>query len=535
MKGFYYYAKNSVFFHQTYFDELNKLQSRIDFIRSMSFAFLMLAFFLFSGFVAAIISEILNSAANMKQQPLGRSFSAWWKRQIRGDASYFGHIKNLSEVRLLLLSIASFLIGFAAIHAWAELEYTYDNRVFGYFFCETCRPGDAFNAAPGTPKGQAVSHQGIPDSAYHVFSSPSGHFEPSGLVSLDLVEGRNLFLVASDKDSDHLYLYEVDEFGQLVFRSTIALNRADNAGRMKIEALAVSSDGGATKLPNWIFIAGRHVLKPEDEDDGANSLVFKAELRPGLNAESTGAELDLVPVPGATQICSTVVGKDTPNRCDFEGIAYLGATATSVERLFIGVRSKGWIKSGWRPVLGLVALPLSSTPGKIPQPVVIADARFPDGDGPRCNSAVSSKGEAKGDGKSAYGVSDLTFVNGSDRLPAALIMLSSYEASKGCQSKVSTGKFVSEVQGAVWRVPLSAIDSREAFSKWLDGEPRPVKYLAHKPEGISPLTSDSDTVLIIFDDDAVRKSIDRAPDTFAVNQRESVYLTLKIDDGGGNR
>jgi hypothetical protein len=552
VRQYYYYAKNSVFFHQTYFDELNKDQSRIDFMRSMSLSFLSLSAFLALGFLAAFSTEMINYSVASKLPVVGREFVIWWKLHVRGGKSFVGHMKNLSEIRLTLFSVASFMIGFWALQSWEGLESAYDNRVFGYFLCENCRseespPGEGkvrslqtlirSDALKGSDSEIGYSPMGTPDSSYHIFSSPTGHFEPSGVASLGLVEGRNLFVVANDKDSDRLYLYEIDNAGKLQFLQYIRLLRKGDGRRLKIEALTVTSDGTENQRPSYLFVGGRRTAPNGDKD----SLVFSARFPSEFQIGGTDILLHLSPVPGSQKTCLALRLKYS-GRCDIEGLAYL-EVGVGHPRLLIGVRSIGDVGPSWRPMLGLLSLslsqrfsssaigdsPLPSTnesDNSPPEPVLISNFRFPSLPGSSCII----------DGKRAgiYGVSDLAILNNGEKKPTDVLILSSYEKSDKCsvpsqKSPKDSPYLVYDVQGAVWKAKVEDVLTKEAFARWFRAA-RPIVALAHKPEGIAALTSDSDTALIIFDDDAVRKSVDRVPDTFAVNQNESVFLTFKAGE-----
>jgi hypothetical protein len=52
-----------------------------------------------------------------------------------------------------------------------------------------------------------------------------------------------------------------------------------------------------------------------------------------------------------------------------------------------------------------------------------------------------------------------------------------------------------------------------------------VSARAAKPEGIAMLENDS--MLVVFDDDGRRKSLDQAPETFPLRQTESVFVTVR--------
>lgn len=517
----YYYAKNVVFSEESYFSELNDLQARIDFTRAMAYSFFLLNASLGLGYLAALLAE--GGTFLVKRSPaVARTWvGRWWKSKLRGGNGLASHVKNLSATRLLILAFLSFGAGYLSLVAWERLEEAYDNRVFGYFLCDQCvdkeRP-PASTAGAGAIAGQ------VPDSVYRVFGSPDGHFEPSALVSLGLVKGRNLFIVGSDKDSSNLYLFELRDDGTLAFQRHLALSRTGEDVPLKIEAMSATADGSINALPSKIFIAAREL--------GANDTtrVYQANLPRKLDGATS---LVLEPVAGSDRTCDAIIAernrsgirqRSTSRRCEIEGLTYL----KDGHLLLLGIRSVGQVGEHWRPLLGLAKLPLEAAD---PQPEILYGAGFSATNLLRCDKVSSG-----------FGVSDLSLFTALDDNESELLLLSSFEQSPACElirseekgsgKKKEERRQVDEVQGALWRVPLRKLASSKTFKAWLDTA-TPAVRLAHKPEGIAILAPETNTALIIFDDDASRKSVDRAPDTFPLRQSESVFTVLKLDPADG--
>ena len=222
----YYHAKNNDFAKETYFHELKDMQARIDFVRSLAFILLVLAVILAAGLAIALLAEAVEFMVDRKTRWFKPRQVRWWRSQLRSGDGFISHVKNLSELRLAFLMVVAFVAGWSSLRAWWGLEKGYDNRVFGYFICERCMDGPALISSDGTNGNPAQGQdQRIPDSIFRVFSSPSGHFEPSALASIGLVEGRNLFVVANDKDSDNLYLFELNRQGELRFLHYLPIDR----------------------------------------------------------------------------------------------------------------------------------------------------------------------------------------------------------------------------------------------------------------------------------------------------------------------
>jgi hypothetical protein len=527
VEDFYYHAKNTVFSKETYFEELDNKQSRIDFMQSIAYSLLFIGLVFAASFFISAFAEFVEFVLRQKlarHSVLLRAVSERWLSEQRRRDSLARHIKDLAATRLAIFALAATLTGGWALDGWADLEQSFDRRVFGYYLCSNCQIGslDERDAVPGS-KG-AVS--GVPDSPYRVFSSPHGHFEPSAVASLGLVEGLSLFVVGNDKDANRLYLFELTGAGKLVYISDVALDRDVDQGQLKIEALSISNDGGVTVRPSRIFIAGRRTVKGP-KGDKQEPVIYQAAFPRDLTKQTTGIRLRLETVEDSGDICRLARGQPgvraESDRCDIEALAYREASGQVPESLVVGVRSVGKFGQDWVPQLFLASVSLSGPAYR--RVTQIGTLVMPDGKGPECGFMAGSRTKHR----SAYGLSDAAFVNGPEGSQEFLLLLTSFEWSRGCVSKVEQKYLINQVESALWSIPIGAISTQVTFERFLENEEPQLQYrLAHKAEGIAPLFQDSEAVLVIFDDDASRKGVDRAPDTFPLHQNESVYVTLKL-------
>lgn len=111
MAGLYYYAKNTVYNNPHHYDELRKIQARLEFTRSLS-----LIAFIF--FVAAILS-VLGLLIKNGMSP-------------RKPGAREPHLRRLPARALALLAIL-FGVYFFSLWAYARETDAFNRRAFGYF------------------------------------------------------------------------------------------------------------------------------------------------------------------------------------------------------------------------------------------------------------------------------------------------------------------------------------------------------------------------------------------------------------------
>lgn len=479
----YYTAKNRVFAHETYFRELDKLQSRIDFMRSLSYALVLLALVLMIGATLAFMAELADFL--VRRRLAGARFSRYWLRATAKE-TYVSHIKNLAGLRLLVVSLTVFLLGYGALKVWSDIEFGYDNRVFGYFLCKSCMQADGAGTDPA---------EDIPVSPYHVFSAKTLRFEPSAATGLGVRDGKLLFLLANDKEDDNLLVFALSPSGNLEESGSITISGLRPGATLKIEALASVDEPTGMHM----YMAGTEVY-----ENRSTSVLYEGGLDPtGLGLDTPQARsIAFRPVvfPGDETLCGVLDWLT----CEIEGLA---VDPKRPRTLIVGVRRIAEDDRGLLPQVALARLDLgaSKTLERIRNVTVPSDHVM------RCQGS-----EAYG-----IGISDLAFDD-----KGGLLILTSFEQDANCQRKKEKddkGYASSDVRGALWRVPSFSSIQRDAPIL-----PRFVLATAHKPEGLAFIEPGSDTVLIVYDDDASRKGVDRAPDTFPLRQNESVFTIQKL-------
>ncbi len=168
----YYRAKNLVYKEQTYFEELQRIQRRIDFTRSLTF--------LCAGL-------ILSTLIGLALKPVGALKNGKRKRFSR----LIQHYDNLSPSKLLALLVVSLLGWFAVIHAWEVEELNFDNRAFGYYLDGIDDPGPHIYAT--TDLRQRTEYRTFKIRA-------NDKFEPSGIAQ---IADSNYFIVVNDKGREN--------------------------------------------------------------------------------------------------------------------------------------------------------------------------------------------------------------------------------------------------------------------------------------------------------------------------------------------
>ena len=115
-KRLYYLAKNKVYAEDNYYDEMKKIQIRMDFSRS-------LAMIAFVYFVVAVFMVLVLMVGQRKILLRSGTLIAALKRQKTGNL--------LLRVPVVLLTL--FLIYFVAIWAYARESDEFNKRAFGYY------------------------------------------------------------------------------------------------------------------------------------------------------------------------------------------------------------------------------------------------------------------------------------------------------------------------------------------------------------------------------------------------------------------
>lgn len=535
----YYYAKNTVFTHDNYFKELSQIQSRIDFIRTLSHAFLILALELLIGFIAAALVEAIE-----KLLPLpcfvSASWAKWWRSTSSEPGTCLHHLKNLSAYRLLILCSIIVLIGWAMLATWQDVEARYDKRVFGYFFC--CMNVDKSATDTSLASGAAVPVPVTPVSGYRVFEADGVQFEPSAISSLGVHDGVEFFLVVNDKDASHLSLFEYREPpqkqsqkkqkpGGLNFQQPIMLTWPNDISPLdvKLEAIDIQFTWNATQSA-WTGLLAGSVRREGLSVPTIFRLKVKksfANLNGSYQTQDVPADLaDLVgsveELKLSARLCGALdaereLNSKTEKECSIEGIAERIASPDGKIKplLIVGVRNLSH-----SPVFALIQLEHNRKGDYEPQQMVLTTA-------PYFPSAPNHGGDQPEQKKtSLLGISGLDFDPSGN-----LLVLTSYEYEVDAAHPIDLDKMpaaILQVQGALWRISKTDLEKTpEELTKSIQTL-QPLLRFAHKPEGIAVLKTDPHSVIVVFDDDAARKNIELAPATFAERQSEGVFVRTSL-------
>lgn len=421
--GFYYAAKNAIFRTEAHYEELSRMQARIDFTRAVSLSLAVLGGMWLFAFLPA-------------------SFAEWKRKEILEESSgsewheLKQHWLRLSAKRCLISAIILLLASVAVMLAWSDLEEYYDKRVFGYYLGSTPGETNTSNMSNILP---AVR---FPVSPFLPFQNPAGkaHFEPSAVV---LIED-SILLVANDKD-----------VRQPLSQFALGLDhRILGAGRpLRIpKANWVPEEFGKIESMHFGKAPNGGILLMAGNFDaryiGADSIYrLSVSVHEGEVNISTVQRLEFSAPPCA------VFGVD--KTCIIEGMA-----SRDVGReILLGVR---YVvdKDGKRPTFAIVRLTPDAKTGQW-TPDLMFETQL----------ALAYQ---------SHGISSLDVA-----ADGAIVALTSGETSRDATSKQGKShRFINEVMGAVWRIPSEVLEKND--SSW-GNSARPVLMTIHKPEGLALL------------------------------------------------
>jgi len=464
--SFYYAAKNTAYSNEFHFNELNQLQRQIDFTRSVSHILIILSFELFIAFAVAFIAEGLA----LRQKSRGEDAFSNTPTHIK---KLLTHWLNLSAIRCLLLSIGIFAFAWFVMGTWERSEEDFDRRVYGYMFTDAV-------LAPDSEKNSNKSLLAINkilQSTYKVFQlDDNSFFEPS---SVGILKDNHHVIISNDKGGQYPFvIYKLEE-GNLQLPKKLMVGAPANGfsglNLDKIESLSVSS----TKQGDIITASEAY----SDTEQTVKKQIVQFNLKwhdPDTPQITDAHRLEL-----ATDPCSVLFSSmNNDDSCVIEGIT----GSDPYKELLLGVRYK---VSGNRKTPTLSIIRLANNNG-IWKPELLLDGTLP--------------GKYRD-----YGLSDLV------SLPdGRLLVLTSFEADGQSQDLP-----VTQVKGALWVLP------NDIFKKKNLQDFRPTALFSHKPEGITEL-GDGDW-LVVYDDDANRKSVKNAPASFAINKNQSVYSIVHLN------
>jgi hypothetical protein len=172
----------------------------------------------------------------------------------------------------------------------------------------------------------------------------------------------------------------------------------------------------------------------------------------------------------------------------------------------LGVRYTFQNGGNKKPVIALIAMNFEDGCWKPSRLFLRAGAEFQNRNDKQENAERLAPGPC-------FGISDLEVTD------KALFVLTSYEHSDNDHCTEETGAAVDEVSGKLWRLRFDEQKSLPDTTHW-----ELVEEFIHKPEGVGRTLDGS--LLVVFDDDASRKSMDLAPSTFPLEQNESVFAAI---------
>jgi hypothetical protein len=545
VREFFYTAKNAVFQDREYHQELEALEARISFMRSFENLAWWLFWELAIVFVIAGIAELghakLDKPWTRLMQKLfsqsgndpERTPTSWRDRWYDAALHLGDHWVKIAAFHILLLVGACGGLVAACRLATAYSDEQFAKRVFGYYLAlpDVHEPGKKAGTL-------ATDEEAVPESPYHVFSlaapierkepqapapdhprQPEG-FERAGLTArespapipewqaqrrlepsaVQILGESSQVLVASDQGGEQpFWLFTLDAKGTRLedprpVRSEKALNLA-NMGTIEslsaYESFKGDSCGVSKDHAVYHVFAG-----PSKLGSGTASLIsFCLHVDPS-NVSITGTEHQKVLSP-----CHDVLQSDS---CEVEGIAFRSG-GDGEQELLLGIQ-----KAGQRSTVRIIRMRWDASArawGK-------AEQILPSGD-TKCSTDAALNAMLTSDA----GISDLAAA------PSGRIYVTTSiqrdDPSPASWTKEGRGP---QVGGALWLVDLGC-DARKT------GDPcrcsaqkaTQLETFIHKPDGV---THDNGSVLIVFDDEARRKSVQWAPVTFPLAQNEAVFAVL---------
>jgi hypothetical protein len=530
-RSFYYEAKNIIYQEHTYFEELSRLQRRIDFTRAVSQSLALLALLLVAGFFYGMVAEAIYLQLRGRQGWVGRLRGMLVRRPAIDK--WLDHGTLLAARRLLYMGLLILFFGVVAAASWHHNEEDYDKRVFGYFLAsqlgqperaesaaareEESAPAQGAKPAPAKAKAEGARRsaaRALPESTYRPFgpgAESADRFEPSAIEALG---SGNVVLVANDKGGPtQLSVFEFDETTGLQYRSSVELPVTRAGGTdasVKLEKIE-SLDARRTDK-------GYHVFAATSFERSAGKVGI-AEFNLSEDFQATdGHEL------AGVDPCAKVNAKG----CVIEGLA-----SRQPDEFFLGVRALGTGEHR-TPTLALlqykrVGDKWEGTQLWSAQTLVVEtkDEAKPS----RQTLAQIMRGnykQKKHDPFAKSGISALEFEfedKDNNEKPQSLLILTSVEE----EDQPGTAD---QVRGALWRIPAKHLE-RPDQPNWRVDLDKPKKYpqtylvnvFVHKPEGVTVLGNDS--MLVVFDDDGRRKSRSYAPATFALDQNQGVFSVIR--------
>jgi hypothetical protein len=335
--GFYYSAKNSVYAEDTRYEELSRLQARIDFTRAVSMSFGGLALMWLLAFALAFFAECKREAILALPD---------------AQAPLMHHWLSLSAIRCLISSSVFLGFSIAIMFAWSDLEEYYDKRVFGYYLVDALKESRG-EESKNKPRAPSL----YPESAYLHFENLSDrqHFEPSAVVQIG-----DLLLVANDKNLEQpLVQFQTG----LDFRiagpgKQILIPQQESLPNKmgKIEALHYSGNSQAGVL----LVAGNFDRRFES----ASSIYSLAvERKDDTISILSGAALKLT-----KPICSVLL-QEIEASCIVEGMA----SRDIANEILLGVRF-----AGDKPIFAIVRLKRAPSQPDAWAPELLVHAHLPE-------------------------------------------------------------------------------------------------------------------------------------------------------------
>lgn len=212
----YYHAKNVVYRDNNYFTELQGIQRRIDFVRTLTFTSTILIISFIIGILVSCIPYLS-------------------KKESHSNNPFFQHWEKLHKKRLFSFIVLIIIAWFLSIFAWEHEEYQFDLRSFGYYL-------DAF-VSQKTISGVSTNN---PDTkiSYTTFGRYR-KFEPSGVSRIGKT---SYFIVINDKNKTPPFsLFELTEQGRLLEIAQFEIRTQDKQiDVFKLEAITASRKNSGT-------------------------------------------------------------------------------------------------------------------------------------------------------------------------------------------------------------------------------------------------------------------------------------------------
>jgi len=577
---FFYNAKNVVFQHREYYEELSLVEGRINFL--LSFHLLTTWFFreLCLVFLIAVIAEVgkrntpglwtnwmnrlFGPTPPSENRPRGKQEKQTWREEWKNGAINLGdHWVGIAAFHILLLTAACAGLQRLSKDGCVYTEDQFAKRVFGYYLALQSEHMTAKENGEGT-YAQAPADL-TPESPYHVFSlqddgepqarqetsgheqSPGGQATPgSAPPAGDVTRPDESRATVSPGEAHRHKQRRLEPAAvQILGKTSQVLVASDQGQDEPLWLFTLTEDGTRLEHPRLLHVASatdRALLRAVGtieslaafEVDGSDSF-FSATGQCVSKGDQKAFRIFIGPNtfgPGAGRLLSfcltidlSLQDRQTPGIANIEErpVPSPCREATGNDAQTCAVEGIAFrINDQKQPelLLGVQEAGARRTVA-IVRTTWQRDAwTNPERIFPaRDNQCTVDPTIASMIGSG--GISDLAAAPSGN-----IYVTTSVQGDPGGEKKPPATK--PQVGGALWLLNLGCKANEKGDPcRCSDQKAKLLETFIHKPDGVSP---DDGSVLVVFDDEGKRKSSQWAPRTFPLAQNESVFAIVPVPD-----